>query len=648
MNKSTIFAFAGMMLFASCSRNIEYLGPLVNEPTAEEISANVEKVFGVTFDPNQDWCTTTNGKVTITINNSNLKDVEKVMILTKSPFGNRDANGSLSLNETEASFGQSVTLYYDAPKMYSKLWVACVTKSGEYFAKSFNVGENHVNFTSDEKAGARTRSDAGNFNLEALVQNLTQPTIASSESSINNQRCSNPVDPYTAWDGTNWGNDLLYNPSSLNEFVVDDYTDEYKSDLYDMIFKEYLVNKKENIAKVKLSDYFIKSDNYPLITEGKPVVMAPVYRNDGRYHEVEHCDLYYYYFKDSDLPTGSDEAVANYLKTLPKYKAINLGSIINDSQTPLGNDDIYRHKAFALVYWGDAKTPAAGTEGQFTFPAGYKLGFMIRSNDPAADNKTGELYCDGHLNDAINTWGHFATAGLQNGDPRMAWFKANGRDYLCCETGSDQDINDVVFEVLGGIMLPPPPVIDKNMYTFCFEDTPKGDYDLNDVVIRAYRKSATEVVWQVVACGAKDEVYIKNINGDVITEEAEVHALMGKSERIFINTENRMPETEIVEEVVPVPESFSFLNKQDQPYIYDKTNNHTTSIALAGQDPHGIMVPYNFRYPLEKICIKNAYLDFNKWGQGAYITDVEIGNEWYLSPVDGKVTDANPGTPNID
>ena len=642
MKKSVIVAFVGLVLFASCSKEIEYLGPQTPQVTAEDIKSNVEKVFGVTFDPNQDWCTTESGKVTISFNNSDLKDVEKVMILTKSPFGNRDANGALSLNETSASFGQSVTLYYDAPKVYPKLWAACVTKSGEYYVKSFKVGEEEVTFTSDEKASARTRSDAGNFDLNKLVEGLQAPTLGEPVASYANQRCNDGI-----WPDSHWENDYLYSPSNINVIEVDDYTDEYRTDLYGMIFETYLVNKEPNVGKIKQSDYFVKNNNYPLITEGKPVILAPVYRNDGDYHEVEFCDLYYYYFKDSDLPkTGKEADVVNYLKALPKYRAIDLGTIINDAVYPLPNNNLFRHKAFALIFWGDSRNPQVGTVGQFTFPEGYKLGFMIRSADPKSNNKRGELYSDGRLNNEVNTWGHFASAGLKDGDPRMAWFKANGRDYLCCESGSDQDINDVVFEVLGGIVLPPPPVIDKNMYTFCFEDTPMGDYDLNDVVIRGYRKNATQVVWQVVACGALDEVYIKNINGTKINENTEVHAMMGKTERVFINTADADPETPIVEEIVSVAENFSFL--KNQPSISDKTNHHDTSISLAGQDPHGIMVPYNFRYPLERICIKDAYLRFNEWGQGAYMTDVETGNEWYFSPVAGRVTNADPGTPAFD
>ncbi len=636
MKKSVFYSIAGLVLLASCSDWDDY-APTQNQTNSEEMKSYAEKLFGITFAPDQDWCTTSSGKVTISIENSLLSDVEKVKILTVSPFGNKDANGSVALNEASMSYGKSVTLYYDAPKMYTKLYAACVTKSGKYFVKRFNVGDQNVVFTSNEKNVSLTRSDAGNFDLEELVKNLQEPVIDSIYESFAHQRC---VRKQGGWINSGWENDMLYAPKNLDatKMIVADYTDDYKSDLYDMIFNEYLKNKEKNLEKVKQSDYFVQNNNYPLITKGRPVIMAPIYKNDSIYKEIEDCDLYYYYFKQDQIKDMNDSQQVEFMKKLPKFKAVNLYDIVYDSD-PLVNDVIFRKNAFALVYWGDT-IPKVGTKGSYTFPADYKLGFMIRRVDKdQKKEKNGEMYCDGRLNKEINNWGNFKTAGFNETDPRMAWFWANERDYLCCETGSDQDLNDVVFEVLGGIVVPPPPTVDLNKYTFCFEDTPGGDYDLNDVVVRGIRKDETHVTWQLVACGAYDEVYIKNIKGVTINESTEVHQLMGKStNKIFINTENEKFDTPIVEETLEVAKEFSFLNIDDQPYIFDKTNGVTMKVALSGQDPHAIMVPYNFRFPLEMVRVNKAYPKFNSWASGAYVTDGETGNEWYLNYVDKKVT----------
>ena len=292
MKKNVLFV-AGLLLMASCSHDMDF-------PTQEDaVKTNVEKIFGVSFAPNQDWCTTANGKVTITINNPELKDVEKVQILTVSPFGNSDANGALSLNEKKVSFGQSVTLNYDAPKMYSRLYAACVKKNGEYFVKGFNVGEQNVVFTSNT-VNARTRSEAGGFDLDALVSRLPKdPVLEEPEASFNNTR---------NWDG--WGNDLLYHlPKTVEAtqcLTISDYTDDYRIDLYDMIFNGYLQNKVDNIDKIKNSVYYMSNNNYPFATGSDPIILAPIYKNDGIYHEIENCDIYYYYFKQETIEGMSD------------------------------------------------------------------------------------------------------------------------------------------------------------------------------------------------------------------------------------------------------------------------------------------------------------------------------------------------------
>ena len=116
--------------------------------------------------------------------------------------------------------------------------------------------------------------------------------------------------------------------------------------------------------------------------------------------------------------------------------------------------------------------------------------------------------------------------------------------------------------------------------------------------------------------------------------------MMGKPGTGFINTSSIVPETAFVEETVTVPETFSFLDPACQPYIFDKSNGLTVPVAMTGQDPHAIMVPYEFRYPLEQIKVCIAYPKFNSWGTGAVITDE--GFKWYLNFDEKKVTKAIP------
>jgi LruC domain-containing protein len=74
------------------------------------------------------------------------------------------------------------------------------------------------------------------------------------------------------------------------------------------------------------------------------------------------------------------------------------------------------------------------------------------------------------------------------------------------------------------------------------------------------------------------------------------------------------------------------LDDATMPYIFDKTTNYNVYISRVGQDPHGIMIPNDFKYPLEKVCIKDAYAEFNNWG-----VNQVTSTDWYTKPTSGKV-----------
>jgi hypothetical protein len=140
----------------------------------------------------------------------------------------------------------------------------------------------------------------------------------------------------------------------------------------------------------------------------------------------------------------------------------------------------------------------------------------------------------------------------------------------------------------------------------------------------------------VVACGAYDELKIMNINGNVINSGVEVHAMFGVTNNTYVNTVTQNYEP--VVEQIKVAKAFSFLDEATQPYIYDITTGTTVRLSKTGEDPHGIMIPYDFRYPKEKICIGGtnsnncAYPEFNDWGNGKITSTY-----WYKHPNESKV-----------
>lgn len=627
--KKIVSVVMSMVVMASCSPTDYYqeaapATPQENTINEEQIK-HAEEVLGFEIDPNQDWCTTVNGEVTVQVDAS----VKKVQLLVNICEVEEECpsyvtrNAMKVLNEAEVNGSSSITLTYDAPKENLGLYVAFISDTDYQVAKvtGDNVSVNDVH------QRARTRAYHENYELP-------QGTFA----------ISNVISSYEADRG--WvENERLYQLSDDDYKALKmklpapktDLDEDLKEVLREMVFACFPNGRDaDNLPLVKASGKW--NDSFYPITTGEvdPIVVTPLYKCDKPLlygNEVYNSDLYYYYFPAEDVKGMTDDQATAYIEKLPKYKALPFNLCYGYDE----DDVIKHHGSFALLYFGDSKNPAIGTTGSFQFPKGYKIGFMVRAmTDWDQGRKKGEVYADGRMNGNINTSKdfNFRSSGFSRTDPRAAWLTINGRDLLCWESGTDRDFNDIILEVDGSIeeiVVPPP--YDHNEYYFLFEDTPNGDYDLNDLVIKAVREDATHVGYYIMACGAYDEIFVQNVNCGVIKDNAEVHALFGQeTTRVFINTEKDGLKKDPIYAQKTVDVKFSFLDTNNQPYIIDKTNGHTTKLALRGQDPHGIMLSYKFRYPLEKIPINEAYTKFNNWGN-----DAVNSTTWFKSPNKDKV-----------
>lgn len=624
MKKLLSLAVLGLVLLSSCVKGFDGMEP---EPTPtpdpssntelsdEEMKKYAEELLGFTIPENQDWCTTVTGKVTFNVNSS----VKKVVIMALVGLTDEDGeayNTMKVLNQAETNSQSSVVLNYDAPAKNEGLYAAFYTDTDCMYKK---IEGNSVSF---DQTPAKTRG---------LTRTVSAPTGTFSIGKIENS--------YAAERG--WIPDeklymLADDDYALMKIPAEPYSTLYTNILRELVFS-YLPNGKtfNNLVQVKAAGY--TDDNaYRVTTGGEgPIIISPIYKQDGadKYgNEVYNSDFYYYYFNPENLPNTTEEQVA-FLQNLPKYKLIPFNQHFGEKE----DDVVDKRTSFAALYFGDEKTPAIGKEGSFIFPAGYKIGFMVRAKTEHIENgkprKQGELYFDGRLNVDINGYSEtnfkssFKDKKLPLNSPRATWLNINGHELMCWESGTDTDFNDIILEVEGSVV----PIhtshdFEFNTYTFCFEDRKKGDYDLNDVVIKAKRIDATTVEYSIVACGAYDELYIKNIGKD----NDEVHSLFGKSRSTFINTESKNCDPIIVTKTID--DTFSFLNESDMPYIVNKTENNTVKVATLGKDPHAILVPFDFKYPRERVCVKDAYSKFNNWGKKAVHED-----NWYTLPVAGKV-----------
>jgi hypothetical protein len=593
---SLAFIFA---LLTSC---IKFDTPDQDTAMKQKINQNVERVFGTTFDSNHDWCTTYSGFVTI----SNIPDnAEKIQLLAH--IAETDTTTSMViLNEISKPNSLQVRLSYDIPSNNLGMYATLVTEN-DYIIKK--VTNDKVSFTKT----AKTRG----------VEEFSTPSITPKIEIIE--------DSWAAQRGWIEGEKLyqLADYSAI-KIPVDNYSDTDTISFRALIFSYFKNGREYNNLPLVTGGGYYNANAYPVTTGEKPILVSPVYKSDKakQYgNEVWNSDLYYYYFKDSDIEGKTDDEQVAFFESLPKYKAIEFKQHFGETE----DDMLEKRSSYALMYFGDG-VPEIGTEGSYQFPKGYKVGFMVRAKT-TADNKKkqGELYGDGRLNNKINCYGNFSNGGkskLGENGPRVAWLVINGRIMMCWESGTDRDFNDIIIEVEGGIEpISIIPELDNNYYTFCFEDRELGDYDLNDVVIKGRRIDNTHVEYSIIACGAEDRLQVKNV-GDL--SGIEIHALFNHNG--FINTIESEEYIQPLSTIVDVASDFSFLNPLNQPYLYDVSTNKYVYLSKIGEDPHGIMIPYDFKYPLERICIKDAYERFNSWGQNSVTS-----NEWYKFPVEDKI-----------
>ena len=281
-----------------------------------------------------------------------------------------------------------------------------------------------------------------------------------------------------------------------------------------------------------------------------------------------------------------------------------------------------------------------------SIPAGYKVGFMIRKamggenvtdRNVVAKNNNGCCYGFGSLNKELNNYkDHFSSAvkkySMKIDDPRILMFSANDKTYLAFEEGCDCQYSDAIIEVTQGIQVVDEPVhnIEAEVYTVCFEDRPIADYDMNEIVLKA-RRNGDKITLQLVACGAYDDLCIRGLNGKIFTDDQEVHALFGAEKGTFVNTTGKMDYTPIKEEF-EIGANTSLMDFLKQIYIYDRTTDQEIRIPAKGEDPHAVIIPYDFKYPLEKQRITHAYQLFSNWSGNRY-----ADNKWYTQPDESKV-----------
>lgn len=449
MKRLSKCALITLIALSSCTQEFNY------DPT-EDIKSNAETIFGL-IDPNQDWRTVTSGTVSITAN-ANLDNITKVQILTESPFFNDQAK---ILAEAEVTAGQTVKLSYDAPREDTRLIAACVDNNGKYYIKGFNIEDKEVSFSS---SSAATRA-IGITRASSDLPDLSSVELNYNESFLSYNALRTAANK-SNWIGKNWENDRLWWPTGTvssngwkisNSTIYKDATALTEDELANLqdIFKASLYrddgkNPRNNLKLMNESS-IVKLFGNHLVSNGKAALtLCPVQLAST---EAYWCDIYYYYYRTEDIPAGTTEA--DYIKSLPKFKAIDLNderqAFMSKTSIAIDTRDetFLRLHEYLLPFYGNASefetitVPASlGSNGYTTDGKLYRIYNSASGKDLYITNgdKEDDLKAAYTENVEEQLWQIFENTN--NG--KFMFYNVGSKRFLWCNNGRPEikDINE--------------------------------------------------------------------------------------------------------------------------------------------------------------------------------------------------------------
>lgn len=204
-----------------------------------------------------------------------------------------------------------------------------------------------------------------------------------------------------------------------------------------------------------------------------------------------NCSMGYYYYKATETPPASLED-ADVIMLFPNTQD---GYWINNPSAARRTAGVDRLTAVKLMYYphiADGSREDATT----VFPAGYKVGLVIANN--AWSNRVSGFDDDKRYRAATSQGLSVDNSGNAFDAPRTAAYSYNGFVMVSFEDHiNDNNFSDIVVALksnpVGAIEVDPDVDPDNNRTTteilkgiYAFEDLwpNKGDYDMNDVIVR--------------------------------------------------------------------------------------------------------------------------------------------------------------------
>lgn len=268
---------------------------------------------------------------------------------------------------------------------------------------------------------------------------------------------------------------------------------------------------------------------------------------------------------------------------------------------------------------------------EFLVPEGVEFGFYVEVWTPKGEYQ-GKYYSEAKYNNPQQTTASFFRAGDEDTSRTFIGFD----DWL--GNGNDNDLNDLV------VIVDPEPVIVTNEaqeYIIACEDLgADDDFDFNDIVFSVRHTVGEDVAYVTpLAAGGtiSAELYYKDelIGG-------EFHSLFGASATEMVNTGAKVNRSAKTYEIA-VDKYFAIYAGEkygSTQFLHDFTiklrgaDREITAPTAAGTAPQMITVPGTWQWPMERVGIHEAYgSKFNDFVKNYHNTD------WYLTPVQGTVTD---------
>jgi len=202
-----------------------------------------------------------------------------------------------------------------------------------------------------------------------------------------------------------------------------------------------------------------------------------------------------------------------------------------------------------------------------------------------------------------------------------------------------------------GVVVVPPIIIPegKPIYSYAFEDTRKGDYDMNDVVIKAQEtEDGSKINLTVVASGATLDLNIRlypaatpdagkvaKYQGDPTNlkynNQEEVHAMLGVPSGTMVNTGTGETATPITIQI----DKGSY-DPAALPLAIYSVKEGEMRLAGAGEAPFGVIIPLDWSWPRERVCITTAYneTDTDEGDQsfGTFASEAGKALNWFNHP----------------